>query len=155
MEDKRKKGRPPSPLRDRGIELLRTGLCQAQVARELCVPKGMVASWAAHARRTGVSVRNAKHSPLWKRGIQMLQQGTTALAVAEELGISIHLARTWARSIGRFLRPHLRPRPKVVPVLDLLIQGEPVSEIAEALEVSRDSIYHLRAHWLKGVKLAQ
>lgn len=111
--------------------------------------------------RSTIAPMSRPPSPHRARGLDLLRQGKTSAEVAAILGVKIGAVNNWARSLGvqgkrRGPRlgpqgprgPHAAPRAEVLPVLDLLIQGELASTIAATLGISRQTVHRAKNRWL-------
>lgn len=106
-------------------------------------------------RRATVASMVRPASPHRERGLELLRAGATATQVASELGVPLATAKGWARSLGLHAwgqrgpdQGPREPRGEALPVLDLLLQGESVAEIAAALGRTRQAIHKVRDRWL-------
>jgi hypothetical protein len=106
-------------------------------------------------------------SPHRERGLEMLRAGATAAQVAAELGVPLTSAKAWARSLGlrapgkrgpdQKPRSHVPrgpdralrdPRAEALPVIDLLLQGVSIGEIAASLKRSYQAVVEIRDRWI-------
>lgn len=103
-------------------------------------------------RRPLVAPMSRPPSPHRAKGLELLQGGATAAEVAAQLGVSVRTVESWAASLG-LRQPGERgagagPRIEALPVVDLLLQGEPIAEIAAALRISRQAVEEVRDRWI-------
>jgi transposase-like protein len=129
----------PPELKEKAIELLKQGLSQRRVARELGVSHYMVKRWAKEA---GISRGPKKYPPeVREKALELLKQGLTYREVSQMLGVKEDTLAEWARKAGIKKREWRKYPPEVKEkVLELVKQGVPASQAARQLGVNPQTV---------------
>src|SRR5262249_52276935 len=117
---------PPHPRREEAVELVRAGLCYAEVERRLGVDRALVGTWA---RAAGIRTPGPQpRSPVRLRGEELILLGWRDSEIAAELCRSTQLVNQWRHALGVVAVPLAHPGKHEAG--ELLLQGTPASEVA-------------------------
>jgi transposase-like protein len=127
----------PPELKEKALELLRSGKGIAEVSRELGIPYYTLKSWA---RNAGIRLAEAKRYPpeVREKALELLKQGLTYREVANQLGLPISTIERWAHAAGIRRGGVLRRYPKELKekALEMLRQGLSAAEVARELGIN-------------------